>query len=214
MNTVFSELDYINTLHMAVCREMSEKRLSHVVSVAKTAFEICILLGLSEEETEKTVTGAYLHDITKEKDRAWHLEFCEQNGIVLTDDDKRADEVLHQITGAPYAKEVLPDAVCPTVYGAISSHCTGNADMSIYEKIVFLADYIEPTRKNEACKALNHFFFCECTDGNIRKHLDKAVLLAYDNTVRYLSEKGGFIHPATLLGREDIIKTLNPERKI
>lgn len=214
MNTAFTELDHISTLHETVRRELSEKRLSHVVSVAKTAFEICTLLGLSKEETEKTVTAAYLHDITKEKEKAWHIEFCLQNGIILTEDDKRTDEVLHQITGAPYAKMVLADYVCPTVYGAISRHCTGDADMSIYEKIVFLADYIEPTRKNEACKALNHFFFCECYDGNIRKHLDKAVLLAYDNTVRYLSEKGGSIHPATLKGREDILKTLNLERKI
>lgn len=214
MNTVFTELDYINTLHIAVCREMSEKRLSHVVSVAKTAFTICTLLTLSEEETKKTVTASYLHDITKEKDKLWHYEFCNQHGIILSDDDKRADEVLHQITGAPYAKKVLPDYVTPTVYGAISKHCTGGINMNIYEKIVFLADYIEPTRTNEACKALNHFFFNECSDGNIRKHLDKAVLLAYDNTVRYLNEKGAFVHPSTLLGREDIIQSLNLERKI
>ena len=214
MNTVFTELDYIKPLHEAVKRELSEKRLSHVVSVAKTAFEICTLLTLSKEETEKTVTAAYLHDITKEKEKAWHYEFCLQNGIILTEDDKMTDEVLHQITGAPYAKKMLPNVVCPTVYGAISRHCTGDAGMSIYEKIVFLADYIESLRKNEACKALNHFFFCECYDGNIRKHLDKAVLLAYDNTVRYLSEKGGSIHPATLKGRQDILKTLNLERKI
>ncbi len=214
MNTVFSELDYINTLHMAVCREMSEKRLSHVVSVAKTAFEMCILLALTEEETEKTVTASYLHDITKEKDKTWHYDFCQKNGIILSDDDKRADEVLHQITGAPYAKKVLLHVVTPDVYGAISKHCTGGENMNIYEKIVFLADYIEPTRTNEACKSLNHFFFCECYDGNIRKHLDKAVLLAYDNTVRYLNEKGAFVHPSTLLGRDDIIKTLNLERKI
>ena len=107
MNTVFTELDYINTLHEAVRREMSEKRLSHVVSVAKTAFTICTLLTLSEEGTKKTVTAAYLHDITKEKDRSWHYEFCNQHGIILSDDDKRADEVLHQITPMTWPVRVI-----------------------------------------------------------------------------------------------------------
>ena len=138
----------------------------------------------------------------------------QRNGIELSDDDKRADEVLHQITGAPYARELLNDEVCPTVYGAISRHCTGDENMNIYEKIVFLSDYIEPTRKNEYCRALNNFFFNECYDGNIEKHLDKAVLMAYDNTISFLSKKGGFIHPATLRGRDDMIKIQNPERKI
>ncbi len=208
----FTELDYINELHMAASRELSEKRLSHVVSVAKTAFEICQLLNFSYEETRKTVTASYLHDITKEKTKSEHFQICERNGIVLSDDDKRADEVLHQITGAPYARELLPDAVCPTVYGAISRHCTGEAGMSIYEKIVFLSDYIEPTRKNEYCKSLNNFFFNECYDGNIEKHLDKAVLMAYDNTVGYLTKRGGFIHPATLRGQKDQFETVNRER--
>ncbi len=210
----FTELDYINELHKTASRELSEKRLSHVVSVAKTAYEICQILNLSYKETRKTVTASYLHDITKEKTKSEHFQICERNGIVLSDDDKRADEVLHQITGAPYARELLKGAVCPTVYGAISRHCTGEAGMSIYEKIVFLADYIEPKRKNEHCRALNHFFFNECYDGNMQKHLDKAVLMAYDNTISFLSKKGGFIHPATLRGRDDMIKIQNPERKI
>ncbi len=208
----FTELDYINELHRTAARELSEKRLAHVVSVAKTAFEICQLLNLSYEETRKTVTAAYLHDITKEKSKEEHFEICKRNGIVLSDDDKRADEVLHQITGAPYARELLKGAVCPTVYGAISRHCTGECGMSIYEKIVFLSDYIEPTRQNEYCKSLNNFFFNECHDGNIEKHLDKAVLIAYDNTVSYLNKKGGFIHPSTMRGRCDQSETVNRER--
>ena len=65
----FTELDYINELHKAASRELSEKRLSHVVSVAKTAYEICQLLNLSYEETQKTVTASYLHDINKEKSK-------------------------------------------------------------------------------------------------------------------------------------------------
>ena len=95
----FTELDYINELHKTASRELSEKRLSHVVSVAKTAFEICQLLNLSYEETRKTVTASYLHDITKEKSKEEHFEICKRNGIVLSDDDKRADEVLLSSVG-------------------------------------------------------------------------------------------------------------------
>lgn len=210
--TDFTELDYINVLYGAVKDELTEKRLSHVVSVAKTAYRICCELKFSESDTKKTVTAAFLHDITKEKTTEEHMALCQKYGIELTENELRSPSVLHQITGAPYAKEKLPLMVDDDVCGMISKHCTGGGGMTLCEKIVFLSDYIEPERRHEACKTLNDFYFNKRNGENIEKHLDKAVLLAYDNTVRNLKNKGAFIHPLTFIGFEEQKQTV--DRKV
>lgn len=210
--TDFTELDYTKELYEAVKYELSEKRLYHVVSVAETAYRICCEMDLSYNDTKKTVTGAFLHDITKEKTTDEHIALCKKYGIVLTENELSSPSVLHQITGAPYAKEKLPETVDDEVCGMISKHCTGGGGMTLSEKIVFLSDYIEPKRHHTACKELNDYFFNKRNGENIKKHLDKAVLLAYDNTVRNLKEKGAFIHPLTLVGFEEQKQTVDKER--
>ncbi len=195
-------------------RELSEKRFSHVESVAKTAYILCVELGISAEFTKKVVTAAFLHDITREKDTQAQLEMCKKFNIPLTDNEIKSPSVLHQFTGAEYVKHTYEQYADEKVLDIIRKHCTGGAGMDIYEKIVFLCDYIEPLRKHESCIKLNHFYFNQRNEEKIQNHLDKAVFLAYDNTVGHLKEKGAFIHPFTLQGlaeAERIIKERNGE---
>lgn len=210
----FIKLEYVQPLCDIMRGELSEKRFSHVHSVAKTAYILCCELGLTEEQTQKTVTASFLHDITREKSEQQQYEMCEKYGISLTEDERKSPSVLHQLTGAEYVKEKYPQYGDESVLDMIRKHCTGAPEMTVCEKIVFLCDYIEPLRNHESCKRLNSFYFSQRNEENIENHLDKAVFLAYDSTVGHLKDKGAFIHPLTLYGRaeaERIIKERNGE---
>ncbi len=196
----FTDLEYTKELYGIMSSELSDGRYKHVVSVARTAYILCRQLSLDDEMTEKTVKAGFLHDITREKSTSEQLEMCKKYGITLTDNELKSPQVLHQLTGAEYIKEKYPSYSDEVILDIIRKHCTGGVDMSTAEKIVFLSDYIEPERHHESCKRLHDFYFFDTNGENLENHLDKAVFLAYDNTVGHLKEKGAFIHPATLSG--------------
>lgn len=204
----FTELEYVLPLYGIMARELTPHRYEHVVSVAKTAYELCRMLSVCESLTEKTVKAGLLHDITREKSDVEQFEMCRRYGIVLTENEYKSPAVLHQLTGAEYIKEKYPQYGDEDILNMIRRHCTGSVGMTTCEKIVFLSDYIEPLRRHAACVRLREFFFFERNEENFEKHLDKAVFFAYDNTVSHLKEKGSFIHPATLAGWEEMRKII------
>ncbi len=190
---------YINTV-------LSQERLGHVYSVRDTAGEMCRLLGRGDL-CEAAETAGLLHDITKELDRSEHLKIIRDSGLILNEEDMLSPKILHAFTGAVKARELFPDIVNDEIYGAIFNHTTGDANMSFLEKVIFLADYIEPTRKYSDCQALYRYFTQRITDGDI---LDTACLISLSNTIAHLTKKGEHVNSRTLRARDSL---LNKEKK-
>ena len=94
------------------------------------------------------------------------LILCEKYGIILDKSQRDNPKLLHAITGAAMAMEVF--GVSEEISQAIRWHTTGKPDMSILEKIVYLADYIEPTREFDGLEELRELSY---------KNLDKALAL-------------------------------------
>ncbi|MBA4600794.1 bis(5'-nucleosyl)-tetraphosphatase (symmetrical) YqeK [Thermoactinomyces mirandus] len=178
-------------LKQATKKELPRSRWEHTLRVAETA------IGLAKREGVdpcKTEIAAILHDYCKswsEQDLVhWikqkHLpqEFLEYN-----------KELWHAPAGAAVACEKfgIRDEM---ILNAIRYHTTGRPAMSKLEKIIFLADYIEPGRR-----------FPEV--GEVRriaeKHLDLAVLKALDNTIIFLVNRSQKIYPLTLDARNDLL---------
>ncbi|MFS8512340.1 MAG: bis(5'-nucleosyl)-tetraphosphatase (symmetrical) YqeK, partial [Planifilum fulgidum] len=82
------------------------------------------------------------------------------------------------------------------VLNAIRSHTTGRPGMSLLEKVVFLADYIEPGRSFSGVEEVRRL---------AREDLDRAILKALDNTIVYLVERGFKVYPLTILTRNDFL---------
>ena len=80
---------------------------------------------------------------------------------------------------------------------AIGCHTTGRENMTLLDKIIFIADYIEPGRKFYGVDEVRELAY---------KDLDKAVLLSLENTIRHILNKGVLIHPNTINARNYIIK--------
>ena len=93
---------------------------------------------------------------------------------------------LHSKTGAAMAKYVFgePD----DVYDAIFCHTTGKPGMNTFEKILYLADYMEPSRDFEGVEELRRLVY---------EDLDKAMIYGLEMTVEELKEKGAIVHPNT-----------------
>ena len=95
-------------------------------------------------DADLAAEAGILHDITKKLDTPEQLELCRRYGCTLTQEDLDSPKTIHAITGALVARDQF--GVGDAVYSAIRWHTTGRADMRLLEKIVYMADYMEPTR--------------------------------------------------------------------
>ena len=131
--------DYIQTHKLYTLRTLlSPKRYLHTMGTANTAKALALRYGADIKHAE---TAALLHDITKEEDQ---LKLCKMYDIMPTAFELSAPKVLHAKTAAALAEELdMP----PEVVSAIRRHTTGSAEMSVLDKVIYLADFIEPFRK-------------------------------------------------------------------
>ena len=126
-----------------------EKRLKHVLGCTQEACRLAGHYGLDEDTA---FTAALLHDITKKLSTEKQLQLCDKYGIVDKVFLQDAPSVLHAYTGAEVAKDSF--GVSDEIADAIRFHTSGRAGMTDMEKLVFLADAIEPTRDYEGVEEL------------------------------------------------------------
>jgi predicted HD superfamily hydrolase involved in NAD metabolism len=134
---------YIVRLQQQMKVELSEKRFSHTLGVQYTC--ACLAMRYQVDIKKATISGL-LHDCAKSLTNDKMLSYCIQNKILITDIEKRNPYLLHAKVGAHYAKYLyyISDK---EILNAISCHTTGKANMNKLEMILYIADYIEPSRK-------------------------------------------------------------------
>ena len=127
---------------------ISRTRREHILSVEREAVMMSEFLfpklGIPEEYVYDIKAAAILHDIMKESDYDSQIRVCEEGGAKLSDADRASLTVLHSFAGAYAARKNY--GIGPRVFDAIFRHTVGDGNMSVFDKIVFLADYTEPTR--------------------------------------------------------------------
>ena len=173
---------------LAWLREMAyamlePKRIAHVSGCEGEAVSLAMRWG---EDPELAAEAAILHDITKRLDPEAQFALCEDEALALEDTERECPAVLHAITGAALAEKCF--GVCGAVRDAIRWHCTGKPDMTRLEKIVWLADYIEPTRNFPGVQEARRL---------AETDLDRAMALALEMTLRYILERGETPCPVT-----------------
>lgn len=159
---------------------LKPRRIPHVAGCEEMARTLALRHG---EDADTAAEAAILHDITKKLTAAEQLRLCAEYGIMTDDAERDNTELLHSKTGAALAKALF--GVDEAVYKAIFRHTTGSTDMSRLEKIIYLADAIEPTRDYEGVEALR-----ECA----LRDLDEAMILSLQRTIDYVAQRGGAVH--------------------
>lgn len=172
---------------------MSDYRYEHTLSVAAECKRLAALFSVDEE---KLVTAAYLHDITKEMPTDMQISLCREYGIALDESTLNSPKTLHSFSAPALIMRDMPELAHPDVITAVTYHTTGRANMGIYEKLLYLADYIEPKRTFDDCIAVRELF--NKNEGDPYKRLDDAILLSLKYTVSDLVSKGRYIHIETI----------------
>lgn len=171
---------------------LKPKRMPHVLGTEQEAVRLVRRYG--GDETQARI-AALLHDCTKKLDMAQQLALCEKYGIALDELEQKALKLLHSKTGAAIARDVF--GVEDAVYDAILYHTTGKPDMTRLEKIIYLADYIEPTRDFPGVDALRK---------TVYEDLDKGLLMGLTMTIQEMEEMGNPVHHLTRDARDYLLK--------
>ena len=179
----------LDLLRPAALSLLDQRRVPHVLGTEEEAAKLALRWGASEEDARR---AALLHDCTKRLSRSDHLKLCKQYGIPVDNQEKKTGgKLLHAKTGAALARDLF--GVSDEIYNAIYWHTTGKADMTLLEKIIYLADYIEPTRNFGVLQELRPLAY---------ENLDKALLRGFTIAVEDLSRKGMVLHPNSVRARD------------
>ncbi|CUH97467.1 hypothetical protein P22_3597 [Propionispora sp. 2/2-37] len=172
--------------------KLSEKRFLHSVAVSKAAVELAQLYGA---DTVKAQIAGLLHDYAKEIPNNLLLHQALTFGIVMDDIERHEPVLLHAKVGA-----VLVAVECqmydPEITQAIRLHTTGGKNMSLLDKIIFLADFIEPSRSFTGVEDLRKLTAVD---------IDRAMLFAYNHTLKHIVDKNALLHPDTIAGRNSLL---------
>ena len=167
---------------------LKHRRIPHVLGTEQEAIRLAERYGA---DVEKARVAALLHDCTKKLDMPAQLALCEQYGIELDELEQKALKLLHSKTGAAIARDVF--GVDDDIYSAIWYHTTGHAHMTKLEKIIYLADYIEPSRDFPGVDTLRKVCY---------EDLDKGLLLGLEMTIEEMTAMGNPVHRATVEARD------------
>ena len=171
---------------------MSEYRYTHSVNVSKEAKRLAKIFGCDEE---KAALAGILHDITKETPKEEQLQIMLNSGIILDNIEKNSSKLWHGISGSIYIEEVL-GIKDEDILNAVRYHTTGRANMSLLEKIIFVADFTSEERTNNGVATMRK---------KSKKSLEVAMLYGLKFTLKDLSKREMTIHPNALACYNDII---------
>ncbi len=163
---------------------LDDYRVAHVTGCESEAVRLALRWG---EDAELAAEAAILHDITKRCTKDQQLQLCEKYGIINDNSEIQNKSLLHAKTGAALARELF--GIDETVYEAIRWHTTGKPDMTRFEKILYLADYIEPTRDFEGIEELRALAY---------EDLDAAMVLGLRMTIEEIRRSGREVYTDTL----------------
>ncbi len=181
----------VDRLEQIVISLLNKRRISHVLGCRDTAVELAKIWGADVTDAAR---AGLLHDVTKALDGPLQLTICAEYGTILDDFSTENPKTLHALTGSLVARDVFGEN--EAVVSAIRSHTTGKGGMNTLEKIIYVADYMEPNRDFPGVEKLRRL---ACTD------LDAALKLGFEMTLEHLKEQGAEVSPAT----RDALEYLN-----
>ena len=186
-----------NKLKEIVKSKMSLKRFTHTLGVVEMSEK---LAKIYNADIEKCKVAALLHDICKEMDMEYIKNICKNNFISeLSEEDLENNEILHGFAGSYYVKNEL-GIDDKEILSAIKYHTVGAKNMTLVEKIVYIADAIEYGRNYPSVAEIREETF---------KNLDKGILMEIEHKERYLKSVGKKSHSNTDEFKKQILKELN-----
>lgn len=171
-------------LEQVVISLLKPSRVAHVLGCRDTAAALARRWGANETDAAR---AGLLHDITKALDGPLQLTLCDEYGILLSKFSQENPKTLHALTGSVVAEQIFGEN--EAVVQAIRYHTTGRPNMSLLEKILYIADYMEPNRDFPGVETLREAAF---------RSLDDALRLGLEMTIAHVQAQGQQLAQATV----------------
>ena len=168
-----------------LAKKLKKERFEHKEGVMYTAAALAMRY---DEDIEKALTAGLLHDCGKFCSPKDQIKLCEKKGILLTDSEKEMPALIHAKLGA-YLAEHEYGIRDESILNAITYHTTGRPDMTMLEKIIYIADYIEPGRPDlPNMEEVRHLAF---------RDIDRCLYRILEDSLVYLKSQGKPVDPMT-----------------
>lgn len=182
VNADFKNLP-MDQLEQVVTRLVNPNRVAHILGCRDTALDLARRWGVDETDAAR---AGLLHDITKALDGPLQLTLCRSYGKVLDDFSQRYPKTLHALTGSLVAQRIFGEN--EAVVSAIECHTTGKPAMNMLEKIIYVADYMEPNRDFPGVDKLRKLAYSD---------MDAALKCGLLMTLDHLKNQGAEVSPAS-----------------
>ncbi|MBS7008733.1 bis(5'-nucleosyl)-tetraphosphatase (symmetrical) YqeK [Anaerostipes sp.] len=176
----------LNEIKKKLSENLRESRYSHTLGVAYTSASMAMAFG---EDIQKAFMAGLLHDCAKGYSLEQQVKLCRKYGITLTKERQESPQLLHSAL-APYIARDCYGNEDPEIASAVECHTTGKPAMTVLDKIVFIADYIEPGRKE--IPGLSNVRQLAFSD------MDQCLLKILEHTIQYLQGREQTIDPKTM----------------
>lgn len=200
----------IEALRCEVGKRLSEKRFAHILGVEKMA----VLIGekIMPEAVDSLRVAALLHDISKEYSEAEQFDVVKKHNLVLTDEDLATPPLWHSITAPGVVNDEFPEYADEDILSAVGNHTVGSPDMSVFDEIILLSDYIEEGRRYKSCIDVREKFLSELIEAKNKEDcvmaLHRAVVTSLDNNINEFVSRGQSFHGRTKATRDAILAKL------
>jgi len=178
---------------------IDESRLEHSVNVSVCARDLALKYGADTGKAELT---GLIHDCAKCLTYDKMLELCKKYDLKTDEISKTSRALLHGPLGACLARDLfgIDD---DEILSAIACHTTGKKGMNLLDKVVCLADYIEPLRRFDGVEEIRQLAFTD---------IDLALLKALEISIVHVINSGLLLHPATVEARNELLSLVRDKR--
>lgn len=190
-------MDKISKIKERMKKILTLKRYNHTLGVEKMAIELAKKYGADEKKVRK---GALLHDCSKQFKLDKMKELCDCDETIRTYGN--LGELLHGFAGSVYAKNEF-HIIDEEILNSIRYHTIGRRGMTLTEKIVYIADAIEPSRNHDGVEIVRELAF---------ENIDEAIIHEVDRKVEFLIKKEAIIHPNSIDMRNWLLQSRKKER--
>ncbi len=171
---------------------LTEKRYIHSLNVAESAVELARIYGADEG---KAYTAGLVHDACKNMPSALQLSYMLENKVDLTDIEINTPKLYHAICGRAYVEKEF-GITDEDMLNAVRYHTTGRKNMSLLEKIVFIADFISAERDYDGVEVMRE---------KAKRSLDEAIVEGLSFTIKKLIDDERVVHPDTMDAYNDAV---------
>ena len=209
----------LQNLELLVSKRMSAKRFSHTLGVVKAS--LFIAEHFPKIDKSELHAAALLHDVAKEIDTSLGMSILKAIDPPVSEADLLCHPTHHALIAPEIIKRDFPEFATESVLSAVKNHTTASPDMSDFDMIIFISDYVEEGRGYKDCVALREKLFGKLSASRdseeARAHLCDAVIECLDNTIRFVLARGLYLHERTVLARNQLLASrpmpLNTEEK-